>query len=74
MVAQWKRIQLGTMRLWVRFLAELGRLRIWYCRGLWCRSQMQLGSSVAVPLAQGGGYRSELDPWPGNLHMPQVQP
>ena len=41
-VAQRKRIQLGTMRLQVRSLASLSGLR------MWCRSQMQLGSDVAV--------------------------
>ena len=30
-VAQWKRIQLGTMRSWVRSLASLSGLRIWRC-------------------------------------------
>ena len=30
-------------------------LRIWCCRGLLCRSQMQLGSGMAV----AGGYRSD---------------
>ena len=39
-VAQQKRIQLGTMRLWVRSLALLSGLRIQHCCELWCRSQM----------------------------------
>ena len=30
-VAQWKRIQLGTMRLQVQSLASLNGLRIWWC-------------------------------------------
>ena len=47
-VAQWKRIQLGTMRLRVQSLALLSGLRIQRCRELWCRSQMQLRSVVAV--------------------------
>ena len=47
-VVQWKRIQLGTTRLWVRSLASLSGLSIWCCRELWCRSQMQLGSGIAV--------------------------
>ena len=51
MVAQWKRIQLGTMRLQVQPLALLSRLRIRQCHELWCRSQMQLKSGVAVALA-----------------------
>ena len=37
-VAQWKRIQLGTMKLQVRSLASLSGLRIWHCCELWCRS------------------------------------
>jgi len=46
--AQWKEIQLGTMRLQVQTLASLIASRIRRCRELWCRSQMQLGSRVAV--------------------------
>ena len=46
-----ERIRLGTMRLRVRSLASLGGLRIWCCRELWCRSQMPLGSCVAVAVA-----------------------
>ena len=30
-MAQWKRIQLGTMKLWVESLASLSGLRIWSC-------------------------------------------
>ena len=29
-------------------LASLSGLGIWHCLELWCRSQMQLGSHVAV--------------------------
>ena len=47
-VAQQKRIQLGTMRLQVRTLALLSGLRIWGCHELQCRSQRQLGSGIAV--------------------------
>ena len=36
-MVQWKRIQLGIMRLQVRSLASLSGLRIWCCRELWCR-------------------------------------
>ena len=50
-MAQWKRIRLGTMRLQIRSLALLRGLRIRHCRELWCRSQTQLGSHVAVALA-----------------------
>ena len=40
--------QLVSMGMWVRFLASLGGLGIWCCHELWCRSQMHLGSRVAV--------------------------
>ena len=50
-MAQWKRIRLGTMRLRVQSLALLSGLRILRCSELWCRSQMQLGSGIAVPVA-----------------------
>ena len=49
-MAQWKQIQLGTMRLQVQSLALLTGLRIQHCHDLWCRLQMWLGSSVAVAL------------------------
>ena len=52
-VAHWKRIQLGTMRLLVRSLASLSGLRIRYCRKLWCRSQMWLRSGIAVAVLLG---------------------
>ena len=45
---QQKRIRLGTMRLQVQFLALLSGLRIWRYPELWCRSQTQFGSRVAV--------------------------
>ena len=32
-MAQWKRTQLGTMRLQIRSLASLIGLRIWHCCG-----------------------------------------
>ena len=35
-MAQQNRIQLGTMRLWVRSLVLLNRLRIQCCCELWC--------------------------------------
>ena len=58
-MAQWKRIQLGTMRLRLRSLASLSGLRIQHCRDLRCRSQMRLGSCVAVALVQVGSYSSD---------------
>ena len=50
-MAQWKRIQLGTMRLPVLSLAPLSGLRIWCCRELWDRSRLQLRSCVTVAVA-----------------------
>jgi len=50
-MAQWKWIWLGTMRLQVWSLALLSGLRIWHCRELWCRSQKRLRSRVAVALS-----------------------
>ena len=47
-VAQWKRIQLGTMRLQVRTLASLSGLRIWHCHELWCRPA---ATALIKPLA-----------------------
>ena len=58
-MAQWKRIRLGAMRLRVPSLASLSGLRIWCCRELWCRSQMRLGSHMAVAVAVAGGYSSD---------------
>ena len=49
-VAQWKPIQLGTMRFRVRSLASINGLRIWCCHELWCRSQTRLRSGIAVTL------------------------
>ena len=51
-VAQWKRIRLGTMRFRVRSLATLSGLRIRCCHELWCRSLMRLGSGAAVVLCR----------------------
>ena len=41
------------MRIWVQSLALLSELRICHCCELWCRSQMQLGSLIAVAVAVG---------------------
>ena len=46
-----KQILLETMRLRVRTLSLLSGLRIQHCHELWCRSQMQLRSGVAVDVA-----------------------
>ena len=67
-MAQWKQIQLGTMRLWVPSLASLSGLRIWCCCELWCRLQMWLRSDVAV--AMDSGYSSDWTPSLGTSICP----
>ena len=52
-MAQWKQIGLVSMRTQVRSLALLRGLRIWHCCELWCRSQMRLGSGIAVSCVAG---------------------
>ena len=47
---QWKRLQLGPMRLRVQSLALLSGLRIKHCRELWCGLKTRLGSCIAVAL------------------------
>ena len=61
-VAQQKRIWLGTMRLQVWSLASLSGLRIQRCRELWCRLQTWLGSGVAVAVEKAGSYSSHSIP------------
>ena len=46
------------MRMGVRLLAFLSGLRIWCCHELWCRSQTQLVSGVAVAVVVAGIYSS----------------
>ena len=45
---------------WVK--DPLSGLRIRCCREPWCRSQTQLGSGIAVALAQAGGTSSDQTP------------
>ena len=47
-MAQWKPIQLATVRMWIRSLVSLSGLRIQPWRELWCSSQMQLRSRIVV--------------------------
>ena len=61
-VAQRKRIWLGTMRLGVWSQASLSGLRIWHCRELWYRLQTQVRSGVAVAVAVASSYSSDLTP------------
>ena len=60
------------MRLRVRSLALLSGLRIPCCHELWCRSQRQLGSYVAVAVA--GSCSSDSTPSLGTSHMLQERP
>ena len=50
------------MRMLVQSLTSLIGLRIWHCHELWCRSQMQLISCVAVAVAQAGSCSSDSTP------------
>ena len=58
----------------VRSLASLSGLRIQHCHDLWCRSQTQLESCMAV--VQAGSCSSDLTPslGTGNFHMLQHDP
>ena len=46
------RTWLVSMRMWVWFLVSLSGLAIWCCCELWCKSQMRLGSPIAVDQQQ----------------------
>ena len=50
------------MRLRVQSLASISGLRIWCCCELWCRSQTQLGSCVAVAVMPACSCRSDWTP------------
>ena len=50
-MVQPKRVQLGTINFQGQSLASLSGLRIRRCCELWCKSQMGLGSGVAMALA-----------------------
>ena len=50
------------MRAGVPSLASLSGVRIRHCRELWCRSQAQLGSCIAVAVVNAGSYSSYLTP------------
>ena len=57
-VAQW--LTNPTMRMQVRSLDVLSGLKIWRCHEMWCRSQTQLGSHIAVAVVQAGSCTSDL--------------
>ena len=50
------------MKIQVQSLASLSGLRIQHGHKLQCRSQMQLGSGIAVAVVQAGSYSSSLTP------------
>ena len=50
------------MRLQLWSLASLSGLRIWHCRELWYKLQMQLRSGITVAVAQAGSYSSDSTP------------
>ena len=62
------------MRTQVQSLNSLSGLRIQHCLELWCRWQMQLGSGVAVAVAQAGSYSSNSTPSLGTSIMLWVRP
>ena len=76
-VAQLSRTWLVTMRMKVRSLASLSGLRILCGRELWCRSQTQLGSGIAVAVVWTGGYSPDSTPSLGTSigseHSPKKQ-
>ena len=57
-MAQWKRTLPVYMRMQVQSLASLSRLRTRRYLELWGRSQMRLGSGVAVAVVQTGSCSS----------------
>ena len=61
-MAQWKWLWLVPMRTQVQSLSSLSGLRIQCCHQLWCGSQMQLGSGIAVAVALASSCSSHLTP------------
>ena len=61
-MVQRKRIRLGTMRLPTWSLVLLIGLSIWHCCVLWCRSQTQLRSYIALAVAKAFSCSSDLIP------------
>ena len=51
-----------SMRMWVRALASLRGLVIRCCHELWCRSQAEFGSGIAVAVASASSCSSDLIP------------
>ena len=61
-MAQKYQNQLVSMITWVQSPAMLSQLSIWHCRDLWCRSQMRVGSHVAVAVVYTGSCISDWTP------------
>ena len=59
LVAQRKQIWLASMRTQVQSLASLSGLRVLHCHGLWCGSQMWLGSGITQAVAWAGCCSSD---------------
>ena len=55
-------LTIASMRTQVGPLASLSGLRIRHCCQLWCRSQTQLKSGVAVAVVQAGSCSSDSIP------------
>ena len=62
LVVQQKRIQLVSMRIWVGSLASPSGSGIQCCPELWYRSQMRLGTCMAMALAVASSCSSDLTP------------
>ena len=56
------RTQLVSVRMHVQYLASLNGLRILHFHELWCWSQMQLRSHVAVAVVEAGSCSSNSTP------------
>ena len=63
-------LNIVSMRMKVWFLAMLSGLRIWHFPNMWCRSQMQLRSSVAVAVVHAYDYSTNLAPCLGTFICP----
>lgn len=74
----WKRCQLGVLTTACvavqchgldfskygrqKTIAQTSGLKMQHCQELWCRSQMRLGSHIAVAMAVASSYSSDLIP------------
>ena len=64
--------------MWVRSLALISGLRIWRCRELWCRSQRELRSHIAVAVVKAKasaliGPLAWEPPYTGGVALPKKQ-